>query len=274
MDGMVLYRSSISKWGYQGMNALEFFANITRYGGYEYYGEETTVLLPSEENKAVYYHMWTEGDGYFYEYLILTPREEKYEWFYLHFIMEIENLSYEKQYEIIRRMETMEIEFEPVIHYDKLNNWYLVSDATCEKYPLYSVRGTCNMEQECKCEPVCCKVNDEPCCFNKKVGVSRTSAIKYPEYYEFLPELAVWMAVCPDLDVLYVLHEDAPRCSLSGGGLNFPLAFLLKDNKITYIEDEEEVKRLYEEYHKKYPCDTKEIEEDMKSEYESPDFHF
>lgn len=255
------------------MNALEFFANVTSYGGFEYSGEETTVVLPSEGNKITYYRMYAGDKGYFYEYLILTPRDEKYECFYSYLIVELEDLSYKKQYEIIQRMKAMEIDFEPAIYYNELLGCYRVSDATCEKYPLYSVRGTCNMEQECKCEPICCKVNDEPCCFDKKVGISRTSAIKYPEYYEILPELVLWMAVCPDLDAVYVMHDDTPAV-WRDEGLNFPLAFLLKENKITYIEDETEVKRLYEEYHKKYPCDTSETEEEMKRLYEAPDFHF
>lgn len=130
------------------------------------------------------------------------------------------------------------------------------------------------MEQKCKCDPICCKIHDKPCCFNKKVGVSKIdSVIKYPEYYEFLPELVIWMAVCPDLDALYVLHDDIPY-SLYRDKLYYNLAFLLKDNRITYIEDEAEVKRLYEEYHKKYPYDTSKIDEEIKSDFEAPEFHF
>lgn len=257
------------------MNAFEFFfAEPVSYSGYEDSGEEVTTLLPSDENQLAYFHMTAEGDRYFYEYLILSPRNEEYEWFYSHLKMELEDLPDEKQYEIIQRMKTMEIEFVPEISYDELNGWYHVRSATCQKYPLYSVRGTCHMEQECKCEPVCCKVNDEPCCSGRTVGISRTSAIKYPEYYEFLPELVIWSASCPELDAVYVMHDFVPVYS-DDGELDFSFAFLLRDNKITYIDDEEKVKRLYEEYHKKYPCDTSEVENNINGWYGAvSQFHF
>lgn len=255
------------------MNALDFFVKTISYSGYEDKGEEITILFPGgEDNEHTYYHMTAEGDRYFYEYLIIEPREEKYEWFYNHFMMTLEDLSDEKQYEIIKRMKEMEIEFEPEITYDKLNCWYHVSATTIQKYPLYSVRGICKREHSC--EHTYCKLNTEPCCKDRKVGIPRTSAIKYPEYYEFLPELAVWMAVCPDLDAVYVMH-DFPPVVFESEKLDFTFAFRLKDNKITYIKDKEEVKSLYEEYHKKYPCDTSEAEDMMNSWYDdSPDFHF
>lgn len=256
------------------MNALDFFANVTVYGGYEENGEEITVHFPSEEGETTYYHMTAEGDRYSYEYLILTPRDEKHEDFYYHLIAELEELPDEKQYEIIQRMKTIEIDFVPEISYDELNGWYHVKSATYVKYPLYSVRGTCNMEKECNCEPVCCKINCEPCCFGRKVGTSRTSAIKYPKYYEFLPELVIWMASCPALDAVYVMHDFIP-VFYAGQELDFTFAFLLKDNRIQYIEEKEEVRRLYEEYHRRYPCDTSEVENMMNSWADDvPDFHF
>lgn len=258
------------------MNALEFFAKVTEHMGYVYWGKDTIIRLPiSDKNEnTAFYHMYKDEPGYFFEYILLEPRDRAYEWFYSYLMSALEDLPYEKQYEIIQRMKTMEIEFKAPISYDKENDSYQVSSATDEKYPLYSVRGTCHMEQKCKCDPICCKIHDKPCCFNKKVGVSKIdSVIKYPEYYEFLPELVIWMAVCPDLDALYVLHDDIPY-SLYRDKLYYNLAFLLKDNRITYIEDEAEVKRLYEEYHKKYPYDTSKIDEEIKSDFEAPEFHF
>lgn len=255
------------------MNALEFFANVTSYSGYEDNGEEITVLFArGEDCEHTYYHMTAEGDRYFYEHLIIEPREKKYEWFYDHFIMTLEDLPDEKQYEIIQRMKTMEIEFEPEITYDELNAWYHVMYPNCQKYPLYSIRGTCHMED--RCDHTYCKVNTEPCCRNKKVGISRTSAIKYPEYYEILPELVIWSALCPYLDAVYVVHDFLPVYN-QDAKLSFNFAFLLKDNKIKHIEDEKEVKRLYEEYHEKYPCDTSEVEEMMNGWYDIvSEFHF
>ena len=255
------------------MNALEFFAKMTSYSGYEDNGEEITILFPrGEDNEHTYYHMTAEGNRYFYEYLIVEPRERKYEWFYDYLIATLEELPDEMQYEIIKRMKTMEIEFEPEITYDELNGRYHVRSATYQKYPLYSVRGTCKREHSC--EHTYCKLNTEPCCKDKKVGISRTSGIKYPEYYEFLPELVVWSALCPDLDAVYVMHDFIPVYYIEAE-LSFTFAFLLKDNKIKYIEDEEEVKRLYEEYHAKYPCDTSEVEDDINSWYGVvSEFHF
>ena len=259
------------------MNALEFFAKVTEHMGHVYWGKETIIRLPySDENdNTAFYHMFKGELGYFFEYLLLEPRDKAHEWFYIHLMMELEDLPYEKQYKIIQRMKTMEIEFKAPMSYDKENDSYRVSSATDEKYPLYSVRGTCNMEKKCEYEPICCKIHDEPCCFNKKVGVSKIdSAIKYPEYYEFLPELVIWMAVCPDLDALYVLHDDIPY-SLYRDKLYYNLAFQLKDNKITFIGDETEIKRMYEEYHAKYPCDTSEVEDDINSWYGVvSEFHF
>ena len=56
------------------MNALEFFAKITSYSGYEDNGEEITILCPrGEDNAHTYYHMTAEGNRYFYEYLIVEP---------------------------------------------------------------------------------------------------------------------------------------------------------------------------------------------------------
>ena len=68
-------------------------------------------------------------------------------------------------------------------------------------------------------------------------------------------------------DFIPVYNEDAE--------LSFTFAFLLKDNKITCIKDEKEIKRLYEEYHAKYPCDTSEVEDDINSWYGVvSEFHF
>lgn len=118
------------------MNAFEFFfAEPVSYSGYEDSGEEVTTLLPSYENKLAYFHMTAKGEKYFYEYLILSPRNKEYEWFYSHLKMELEDLPDEKQYEIIQRMKTMEIEFVPEISYDELNCWYHVRSATYQKYP-------------------------------------------------------------------------------------------------------------------------------------------
>ena len=246
------------------MNALGFFAKEASYSGYQDSGEEITTLLPSEPAKRVYFHMRSENGRYFYEYIILSERSAKYRWFYIHLGETLEELPIEQQYEIIQRMKTIEIES---------LGWFQEQTAIYERYPLYSVRGTCNMEQKCNCEPICCSVNDEPCCLDKKVGCSATSQIKNPEYYEFLPELVLWMAVCPDLDAVYVMHDQIPVDW--GNDLYFSFAFLLRDNKITYINDRVKVKKLYEEYHKRYPCDTSKIEDEMNSWNENTsDFHF
>ena len=255
------------------MNALEFFAKVDSYSGYEDSGDEETILLPSEVGEKAYFHRSYKNGRYFYEYIMISERDKRYEWFYIHLEEILKMLPVEKQYEVIQRMKTIEIEFEPKITYDELNGWYHVDSATIEKYPLYSVRGTCNMEKKCNCEPNCCSVHDEPCCFGRKVGCSATSQIKNPEYYEFLPELVLWMAVCPDLDAVYVMHDQIPVDW--GNDLYFSFAFLLRDNKITYINDRVKVKKLYEEYHKRYPCDTSKIEDEMNSWNENAsDFHF
>lgn len=257
------------------MNALEFFADVNKQTGIVDSGEEITILLPGEDIERPYFHMSAEGDHYIYEYLTITSRGRKYDRFYSELRWRLDEMPVEKQYTFLRKMELVEIDFEPEASYDEVNAWYLY-DSTCMKYPLYSVRGTCNREKECNEETLCCKVHDEPCCFNKKVGCSDSSKIKYPEYFEFLPEFVIWMTVCPDMDVLYVMHDFFPVHGLeTERELNFEFAFLLKDHKITYISDKQEVKRLYEEYHEKYPCDTSRVEDMMNSWYDDvPDFHF
>lgn len=74
--------------------------------------------------------------------------------------------------------------------------------------------------------------------------------------------------------VLYVMHDFVP-VYYEDGELYFEFAFLLNDGKFTYIDDKEEVKRLYEEYHEKYPCDTSEVEDMMNRGNDCvSDFHF
>lgn len=255
------------------MNALEFFTNVEIEKEFIDEADEMVILLPPVENELTYFHTVNEDGKCYYEYLTLTPKRKKYGCFYSSLKKELNDLPAEKQYELIQRMKAIELEYEPNIGYDELNDWYIYETAY-DKYPLYSVRGTCNMEQECTCEPVFCKVHEEPCCFHKKVGCSDTSSIKYPEDSQFLIELILWMAVCPDIDVLYVLH-DYPSVYWEEGELNFSYAFLLRDNKIKNFREEEEIKKLYEEYHKKYPCDTSETEDMINSWFNDvPDFHF
>ena len=132
------------------------------------------------------------------------------------------------------------------------------------------------MEKECNQEPFCCKAHTDPYCLNKKVGGSDISSIEYPEYYQLLLKFVSWIIMCPDMDVLYVMHDFFPVSVLEvDRELYFRYGFLLKDRKITYISDKQEVKRLYEEYHAKYPCDTSKVEDMMNSWYDDvPDFHF
>ena len=99
-------------------------------------------------------------------------------------------------------------------------------------------------------------------------GEEITVLLPRGEDNEFLLELVVWSALCPDLDAVYVMHDFIPVYN-EDAELSFTFAFLLKDNKITCIKDEKEVKRLYEEYHAKYPCDTSEVEDDINSWYGS-----
>lgn len=247
------------------MNALEFLANIERKKGMADTGREVTKALPSQDEELSYYHMYRENGSYAYEYLTLTSRWRQYGISLMEFKVEIERLPVKTQYEILQGMEKIEMEPAP--------NWYLGLASVC-KYPLYSVRGTCNMEKECRREPLCCKVHDKPCCFGKSVGCSDISAIEAPCHSELFPEFLIWMSACPDMDVLYVMH-DYPSVFLDGGALGFPYGFLLKDHKITYIGDSREVERLYKEYNKKYPCDTFEVEEALNGlDGDVPPFHF
>lgn len=247
------------------MNALEYFTDIDKQTGIVDSGEEVMVILPSEDSELTYFRMYAEDGHYVYEYLTLIPRGNPYDWLHGELVCMLDGLPIELQYEVLMGLEKMELESEP--------NWNRKS-VSCTKYPLYSVRGTCNMEKECRREPLCCKVHDEPCCFNKRVGCSAISAIKDPCYDEYIPEFIAWLALCPDMDVLYVMHDFVP-VYYEDGELYFEFAFLLKDGKFTYIDDKEEVKRLYEEYHEKYPCDTSEVEDMMNSGNDCvSDFHF
>lgn len=141
------------------------------------------------------------------------------------------------------------------------------------KYPLYSVRGTC-ANDNCSCTsnkdgytmPV-------PCCFDRCIGHSGNTS-KYPEPIDILRDFLDWMLTCPVTDAVYIMHDWYPSGT---EGLNFEMAVQGKENYIWVTKDEREVKRLYQEYNKKYPCDTSEIEENLifQDWLELPaDFHF
>jgi len=229
------------------MNALEFFASASWDVGTTDFGGEITVLLPCRGKEMVYLNM---AEGY-YEYLLLTPREgETGEHFYRS-MKEILGLYFmEEQFWFLKKMESIEIDF----HMEVDGIGMIAADSSL----LFSVRGTCGLEKTCKNCGVCKEIYFEPCCRGNVVGFSKVACAQNPAYGEILMDLVLWMTHCPNLEAVYIIHSFSPYngdCSI----LNYECAFLIKEGRITFVEDKKEVERLYLEYDEKYPCGTKEM---------------
>ena len=88
------------------------------------------------------------------------------------------------------------------------------------------------------------------------IGYTGTNFFKYPEPLEILESILGWLCVCPDLDIVFVVHDWYPS---KNEKLLYQTAFHVK-NGVIKVVDEAEAEKLYKEYHEKYPYDMEEVE--------------
>ena len=222
------------------MRAVDFYADCMKWEGTVWYRREETLRLPT---------LW---DKLFYCRICSGSKRDEY--------------TAEKQYKILKRMETIELDVDLTEEEMRSASW--------NPNPLFSVRGTCGQEKTCKRDCACRTIYFESCCHDGKVGFSKLASITNPQYYAFLTDLVVWKALCPDLDALFVMH-DCPSSHYNCGRLNCRYAFVMKGDRITYVKGTKKVERLYHIYNKKYPCDTSETESRIQEWCTEPvEFHF
>lgn len=129
-----------------------------------------------------------------------------------------------------------------------------------QKYPLVCVRGMCHKPCEAKKElrPYC--FHELPCT-NKRPDWNCWTA-KHPDFGCFLFDVVDFVTYCPHTDTLIVMFEYTPiYCEPELDFEHVLSAVLVKDTKITFITDSNEIKKLYKEYNTKYPTEDREIEE-------------
>lgn len=129
------------------------------------------------------------------------------------------------------------------------------------KYTYYIVLGTC--KKPCRIsEPFSsyCNFIEHCPCYNGKIGDCSNSC-KYPEDTDLLADIFYWQYRCPDIDAVVLVHEPVKY------DLENPCVFkeinydwvhcLLKvsSEKVEVIYSKSKIKKIYEEYYNKYPCD-------------------
>lgn len=251
------------------MRAVDFYADCMKWEGTVWYRKEETLRLPTLWDKLFYCRICSgsKRDEYTYEYYLLKEKKD-YDMhrFFLALVGVLDGYTAEKQYKILKRMETIELDVDLTEEEMRSASW--------NPNPLFSVRGTCGQEKTCKRDCACRTIYFESCCHDGKVGFSKLASITNPQYYAFLTDLVVWKALCPDLDALFVMH-DCPPSHYNCGRLNCRYAFVIKDDRITYVKGTKKVERLYHIYNKKYPCDTSETENRIQEWCTEPvEFHF
>ena len=223
------------------MNVLNFLADVIVEEGETTATEESMTCI--EYKKDFQYFFITNKDGkYYYQYISFFPRNT---YNYDDKFRILEDLLYDKseeeQCQVVKVLMTTEVE-----GLGDANDSYM-------KYPLYSVRGTCGK----KCLSEKCPNRDfEHCCNNKVIGYTGTNFFKYPEPLEILESILGWLCVCPDLDIVFVVHDWYPS---KIEDLFYQTAFHVK-NGVIKVVDEAEAEKLYKEYHEKYPYDMEEVE--------------
>ena len=231
------------------MKVLDFYADYTRWEDSVWYRKEATLRLPTSWDKLFYCKIrsGSRRGEYRYEYFLLKEKKSPaMQFFFPSLVGGLDKFTVEEQYYLLRRMENIKLDFDMTEEMRK---------ATWSPHPLISVRGTCGQEETCRKDHECKRIYFENCCTDKKVGFTKVALIRNPQYYAFLTDLVIWKAWCPDLDVLFVMHDN-PSDKQKRGRMNFRYAFMIRGNRITYIKEAEEVERLYHIYNKEYPCDT------------------
>lgn len=99
-----------------------------------------------------------------------------------------------------------------------------IGKETEEEYPRLVFRGSCGGEG-CSGDGFCLPVSGIRCCQGGRIGYTGRSRIRYPEFWEVITDLAVWLANCPSLEAVCAIDADR-------SGMHI---FRLKDNKIIYL---------------------------------------
>jgi len=135
--------------------------------------------------------------------------------------------------------------------------------------PLCCVRGACLKPCENKADISTYCMRGIPCMNNRPDR--NCLSIEYPEFDDFLFDVVKFVHHCPHTDTFIVMFRFLPHEE----GLDFKdvlAAVLVKDKKITFISDSDEIKKIYEDYNKKYPTADREVEETIS--YYNYGFHF
>ena len=233
------------------MKVLDFYADYMKWEGTVWYKGKGTFRLPTSWDKMLFCKLRSgrKRDEYRYEYYLLKQKKNTEKcYFFLALVGVLNQFTAEEQYNILEQMKTIELDFDLTDEELRSNPW--------NPSPLFSVRGTCGKEKTCKRDCACRTIYFESCCRDRKVGYSWVASILNPKYYAFLTDLVVWKALCPEMDVLFVSHDSSPECS-DNCKLDYRFAFVIRDDKITYVKDREEVEKLYQIYNEKYPCEVK-----------------
>lgn len=135
--------------------------------------------------------------------------------------------------------------------------------------PLCCVRGICVKPCESKPDINTYCLRGIPCMNNRPDR--NCLSVEYPEFDDFLFDVVKFVRHCPHTDTFIVMF-----CFLPGKeGLGFKdvlAAVLVKDKKITFISDSDEIKELYEDYNEKYPTADRDVEKTIS--YYNAGFHF
>lgn len=148
-------------------------------------------------------------------------------------------------YEIIKDLESIHIDSEGKISY-----------IYGFKYPMMCVRGTC--DRNCIAEKLNLYCFRDIPCTEKRPDWNCYTA-KWPNFFDLITDVIQWMMVCKHMDALVVMFEYPPLENELYLDFNFCTGLLIKDNHILIISDLK-VRKLYEEYNKRYPTNDREIE--------------
>nr|WP_317378396.1 hypothetical protein [uncultured Faecalimonas sp.] len=221
------------------MNVLEFLADVDIIEGETDETVESMTCIDRKHN---------------FQFLFVIKREDKYYFQYISFCSLTPDV-YNEKFELLRNIFYQRSDEEVCMAVKLLMNTELLNFQKVEeplmRNPFYSVRGTCH--KQCLLSSGFGKEN---WCKEKAVGYTGTG-YRYPDIMEILGDVLEWYCTCPDLDVVFIMHDYYPD---DMAHLNFEYAFHVKD-KVIKMTDSYEAEKLYKEYHKKYPIDLKGAEE-------------
>lgn len=212
------------------MDALRFFVDL-KYSRHK--------------NPIISDGMYRRYDAQEQRYIYLHMKDEPYGLEKFRIMMEfLERYYVDNQYtdeeltQRIKWLSQIEIDFdENKITYDTL---------TQTRYPLFTVKGSCQ-KQECRYPKVPVdSLIPIPCCFDKRISYQRISRLDYPLFLDMLLEVLNWVVLCPTLDVVFILHDSPANTAETD--LTFELCMQIKKYHIRVVTERSEILKLYKEY--------------------------